>query len=496
MRASSAARLRVCATLAVLLVVGRSYAMLAYEQLEFDSDQAIVGLMAKHLSELRAFPLFFYGQDYMLGVQAWIAAPFFRVGGPTLAMLRLPLVIVNCVVAVWLVRTIARSVGSPWLALAATLPFAAATPVMSTQLLETLGASVEPFLYVLLLWSLRDRPIGFGLLLALGFLHREFTIFAVLGVAAGTWWESGRPTIARGPWAIRAACGFAAVWIVVDQLKRRINLFGPPGGTSATAPLALQLESLWARLVFAPASVWPKLRQAITECLPDMLGMRQVAPLRYNINASTLVGSSIIGVALAGVAGLCLVRLAALWASRTTTERQPVSPFCVFMAVVGVQAILAYSLSDTVSASAPPILRYALLALFAPIALVTALFEVDCRREYRAVAAALLAVCAALNVRDSARVVAEYRNAPPPNEHRVLADDLVAHHVKYGTAIYWDAYLTDFLARERVVLASTDKVRISAYQARVQSNAASAVRVVRQPCVGGRAVASWCVISP
>ena len=35
------------------------------EQSFFDSDQAIVGLMAKHLSELRAFPVFFYGQTYM-----------------------------------------------------------------------------------------------------------------------------------------------------------------------------------------------------------------------------------------------------------------------------------------------------------------------------------------------------------------------------------------------------------------------------------------------
>src|SRR4051812_15225040 len=110
LRASNAAQLRLCAAAAVLLVLARSYSMLAYEQLDFDSDQAIVGLMAKHLSELKTFPLFFYGQDYMLGVQAWIAAPFLRLGGATLLMLRLPLVIVNCVVAVWLLRWIARSV--------------------------------------------------------------------------------------------------------------------------------------------------------------------------------------------------------------------------------------------------------------------------------------------------------------------------------------------------------------------------------------------------
>jgi len=51
--------------------------------------------MAKHLSEFRAFPLFFYGQHCMPGVESWIAVPFFWVGGPTVAMLRLPLVIIN-----------------------------------------------------------------------------------------------------------------------------------------------------------------------------------------------------------------------------------------------------------------------------------------------------------------------------------------------------------------------------------------------------------------
>ena len=96
-----------CAGIAAGIVLLRAAVPLCFEQV-FDSDQAIVGLMAKHLSEFRAFPLFFYGQNYMLGVQAWMAAPFFRVGGPTLAMLRAPLLLINVVVAVLLVREVAR----------------------------------------------------------------------------------------------------------------------------------------------------------------------------------------------------------------------------------------------------------------------------------------------------------------------------------------------------------------------------------------------------
>src|SRR5207245_10217645 len=73
---------------AVAIVTFRSLVYLLFEQMGFDSDQAIVGLMAKHLSEGRAFPLFYYGQSYMLGVEAWAAAPFFLVGGATVRALR------------------------------------------------------------------------------------------------------------------------------------------------------------------------------------------------------------------------------------------------------------------------------------------------------------------------------------------------------------------------------------------------------------------------
>ena len=50
--------------IASAMVVLRSAVWLFFEQSFFDSDQAIVGLMAKHLSELRAFPLFSYGENF------------------------------------------------------------------------------------------------------------------------------------------------------------------------------------------------------------------------------------------------------------------------------------------------------------------------------------------------------------------------------------------------------------------------------------------------
>ena len=131
---------------ALLLVLLRCVPFIVFEQIHFDSDQAVVGLMAKHLVEGRTFPIFFYGQAYMLGVQAWLAAPLFAIGGPTIAMLRLPLLIVNVIVAVWLMaRLVSRGVGAG-MAFLATLPFLAPSTLVSQLLMEALGASVEPFL--------------------------------------------------------------------------------------------------------------------------------------------------------------------------------------------------------------------------------------------------------------------------------------------------------------------------------------------------------------
>ena len=57
------------------LVLARSAVFVFAAGSQFDADQAVTGLMAKHLAELRAFPVFWYGQTYMLGVEAWLAPP-------------------------------------------------------------------------------------------------------------------------------------------------------------------------------------------------------------------------------------------------------------------------------------------------------------------------------------------------------------------------------------------------------------------------------------
>ncbi len=83
-----------------------------YEGFYFDSDQAIVGLMARHVATFHRFPLYYYGLNYLMGVQAWLIAPFFWLFRPSVAGARCGrrvVVLLNLVVVVWLIAALAQA---------------------------------------------------------------------------------------------------------------------------------------------------------------------------------------------------------------------------------------------------------------------------------------------------------------------------------------------------------------------------------------------------
>jgi hypothetical protein len=462
-----------------------------YEQ-NFDSDQAIVGLMAKHLSEFRAFPLFFYGQNYMLGVEAWIAVPFFWVGGPTVAMLRLPLVAVNIAVVIAVIVALAHRGVPPILGFVATMPIVAGGPVATGQLLTALGACVEPLLYVLGLWALRNRPLPFGILLCVGSLHREFTIFALPAIVVLQWLE-----LREIRWSAVAKAGgaFGATWVVIDLLKKYVDIYGPGsvGSHPGSGSLAQEAVQVGRLVSFQPATYLARLQLLLTQGLPDLFGGRPQPLVDIGARSSLTVGSWLAGGALAAAAVLCAARL--VWIGRGKGRSVQ---FQVYLGLVAMLALVAYGMHGGIGVEDRTELNYVLLALFLPVALFAAYFQLESKAVYRWTAVLLIAVWAQSTVGDDARLVREYIAAPPPSAHRILADYLVSHRIKYGRAPYWDSYRVTFLARERVILASTETVRIPGYQTMVDLNQSNAVTIVRAepPCDHGTNVAAWCVSDP
>jgi hypothetical protein len=488
---SDPARLRGAATVlavgfAVAFVTLRSIVP-AFSERSFDSDQAVIGLMAKHLSEFTAFPLFFYGQNYMLGVQAWIAVPFFWLGGPTVAMLRLPILLINfAVVSAFIVRFTRMGMRPP-LALVATLPLIATTPVLSSALVETIGASIEPFAWVLILWALRHRPGWWGPLFCVGYLHREFVLFAAPALAVTQWRTRDWWSAAQ---LARAAAGFAAVWVLVDALKRTVNLYGPPGGDHVSTSLSMEVQQMLTWISLDPSPYLARTAQVVTEGIPDLLGARPYQLATFSVLGTGGAGSLLAGAALALALILIVVRAPSL--RRQSGVTTTADAFLAYLALIGVQTIFAYGLNSGIPVGEPPILRYLLFTMLLPVALLAWYLRREGRRAVRALVVGCVCLWALANVIDTSRLLRDHVRSPPENPHREIADHLVREGVRYGRAGYWDAYIVTFLSREQVVVASTEKVRISAYQTAVE-RAPTSVVLWRKPCSHGTPVAAWCV---
>jgi hypothetical protein len=319
--------------------------------------------------------------------------------------------------------------------------------------------------------------------LALGFLHREFTIFAVpalviVEASGGDLWSV--VNVRRAAWM---AAGFGLVWLIVDDLKLR----------QSGASLGLQATSLAGQMCLAQGEWVGRAISVLTQALPALFGGTFTRLQDFRMNTQVTAGYAIVGwmVAIA-ITGMTVRLLLSRFRGRRTEQR---NGFGVYLGLIGVFAACAYPLSCNVIPGQPPLLRYLLLGLFLPIGCCAAFMQRERSRTLRTAVAGVFVLWAAVNLVDNLRLIRASVTEPPSNEHRVLADYLVSHQIRYARAIYWDAYAVDFLSRERAIVASVDLIRIPDYQRQVDEHTASAYNLPRIPCVGDQ-VASWCIQRP
>ena len=480
------------------LVTLRTVVYLLFEQFAFDSDQAVNGLMAKHLSEGRAFPLFFYGQTYMLAVESWVMVPFFWIAGPTVVALRASMLLWNIAFGALLVAALRRHVGlGRWTALVPALFFLVAPASITTQLISAQGG-IPPFVYVAVLWYLRRRPLWFGAVLAIGFRHREFTLYAVpvllaIEVATG---ELNRRRVFE--WGLSLVM-FLAVWEAVAALMPLADLLGPGTRGQLLGGFAdSQIDNLLGRFNGRPADLIDRARRLAPPLLSWFVGAAQVEtslPLP-NRPALAWFAAACLGAAAARLAVLTLLPAGA---RRDGTWRQAVraqivrASFAWYLLGVG-------SVSVAMFVAAKPVLagysRYAILGLLIPVGLTAAILALEPRRAVRQGVTLLVIAWAALAVGDHTRVLLATIRQPPANPLRQLADRLVERHVPVASAGYWRAYVVTFLAREGVRVASNDFVRIQEYQELFFARRNEAVSVEELPCSGAEHVANWYLCPP
>lgn len=470
--------LRTALIVSWVLVVARSLVYAVYAHAHFDSDQAIVGLMAKHLSEGRAFPLFFYGQSYMLAVEAWLAVPFFWVGGPTVAALRASLIATNLGVVSLLIVGLYRWGGlRPYLALVAALFIALPPPATAADLLEAQGGNVEPFLWILLLWFVRDRPFWFGSLLAIGFLNREFVIYAVPVLMAGQLWS--RTLFRMETWRawLFSLIAFLAVWQSVQALVPLSDSMGPgTRGAIVGATQGSQLENLSQRTRLEVRGLATRAAAVLTTGVAGLLGGRNLPDAPQGRN---WVGYLLVIALLAA-----LVRLGVV----VRPPKNEAPSFAWYLLGIGLVAALAYAVTrpgDEV------VRRYILLTLFIPVGLAGLWLTLEPSRRLRQAVVVFVLGWTTIAAVDHWKQFDRFRSGQVPDPMRDIVSALEARGVSVADAPYWRAYKLTFLMRERVKVASTDVVRIAEYQRLASAAGADLVRVLEEPCAGGTQVGTW-----
>jgi hypothetical protein len=194
-----------CVPAAVLVKLGLS----AWGAVPFNSDEAVVGLMARHILQGER-PIFFYGQAYMGSLDAWLTAGAFRLLGESVMSIRILQAGLYAIyiILVWL--TARRFLLDQRSARIAVL-LAAVPPVyVTTYTIPSLGGYGESLILgtlILLLSSVGIYEVhrrtwltwtGLGLASGLAFWTLGMAAVYLLPVGlAWLWAAAGRPLIKR-----------------------------------------------------------------------------------------------------------------------------------------------------------------------------------------------------------------------------------------------------------------------------------------------------------
>lgn len=219
-------------TIILLIAVAWKTIWLSVGAFPFNSDEAITGLMARHILQGER-PIFFYGQSYMGSLDAFLTAGLFTLLGESVLTIRiLQVILYTCTIitTAWLGRKLTGGWGTGLLA-----ALLLAVPVVNTTLYTTvtLGGYGEAlllsniaFLCALYLISGSDSPNP----------GRDIALFGVLGFVTGLgFWVLGLTLVSTVPAVLFA---LLALW------KRLKNIPGGWGIALMTIVAAFILGSL------------------------------------------------------------------------------------------------------------------------------------------------------------------------------------------------------------------------------------------------------------
>ncbi|MBA3270716.1 MAG: hypothetical protein H0T71_09390, partial [Acidobacteria bacterium] len=377
---------RVGLAVVIAVVLARSFTLLYWSDVYFDADQAVTGLMAKHIAEGRAFPVFQYGAQYVLVLEAWLAAPLMAISDASPALLKSVPVVLNVASATLLYAILTTGVValSPVLALLATAPVALPAVSAANDLSSALGMNIEPLFFTLVIWLLRERPIALGVIAAIAIKNREFALYAVAALvfldvlrdrSAALW----RPRMA-------GLIAFALTWSLVAVVNQYSSPMGPGTNMAMFGDFGDNVAVATSALCIEPAKIPGDMWILATELLPLQYGVRSVGwrlaphPGAQPPDASWL-WLPLVAVLVFGVAR----GLMRAWRFGPST----LTWLGLYLVMVGLQAVIVYGTSRCGNASFYT-MRYTLLSVLVAAGAIILALE---RESVFSVRAIVVGVC-------------------------------------------------------------------------------------------------------
>jgi 4-amino-4-deoxy-L-arabinose transferase-like glycosyltransferase len=447
---------------AVLLMLALKAALLIGERVPFNSDEAVVALMARHILA-GARPVFFYGQAYMGSLDAWLTAGGFAIFGQQVWVIRLVQALLYAGVLLTTARLGREIFHSAWAGALAALLLAIPTVNVTLYTTASLGGYGEALLIgnLLLLSSLSLRKrieqgypalvvwLGWGFLAGLGLWAFGLTLIYSLpvGIYMLVWLQRGMRkqtmcwrglaaalTSALLGVALLGFCLGAAPWLAFAAQNGFSALLTELGGGAIAG-----VEQLpWLLKVF----------QHIVNLF--LLGFTVTFGLRPPWSVDWLAWPLL-------PLALIFWMLVVAWMLVETRRRDAARPERLLLAGVGLTLVLAFIFTPF---GADPSGRY-----FVPLAIPLALFggalleKVGERKAW--LAPALLGLVLAFNLWGTVQCALRYPPgittqfyAPTQVDHRydqALMDFLLAHSETSGYTNYWVAFPLAFLSNEELI---------------------------------------------
>jgi hypothetical protein len=354
--------------------------------------------------------------------------------------------------------------------------FVLAPPGTTEALLDASGGTVEPFLYMLLLWLLRTRPVWFGLVLGVGFLHREFTAYGALAIVlleliSGRWRGKAKAEVVGAFKMLRVV---AEVWLVTQFLRQWASAAGP--GTNATAP-GNNLSEAIGRFCFDPGTVLGGMASLVTVHWSRLFGTAPLPVGDFGLESDTRQGLAWSGIVLGATMVLFAARIIAHASRRADWWKR--YEFCAYLILVGAISALVIVVGRCGDVR---VLRYDLLSLVGAVGLAAWGLSVESRPWIRRTEIAVLLCWALVSGVAHARIYSVYSHHPRIADKVLIIRALDARGIRYAVSDYWIAYYITFFTNERIVVAAGDFPRIRSYEQEVAAHRDVAVKISRTPC--------------